>query len=78
MAGLINIKGNYFFIVPTLRGKCWGFTIWIHTPVGFSVMHGGAKSRVVTISLSPQSGAYTGALKSKSLSRPGGKGCGYK
>ena len=63
MAGLINIKGNYFFIVPTLRGKCWGFNIWIHTPVGFSVMHGGAKS------LSPQGGAYTRALKSKSLSK---------
>ena len=34
-------------------------------------MYGGAKSRVVTISLSPQDGAYTRALKSeKSLSSP--------
>ena len=37
-----------------------------HLPsVKFSVVYGGATSRVYTISLSPQGGAYTRALKSE-------------
>ena len=62
---------KYFFIVPAALGKCGGYNIGILTPVRFSVVLGGAKSRVVTISLSPQGRAYTRALKSeKSLSLP--------
>ena len=52
-----------------MPGNCQGFNIGTLTPVRFSVVKGGAKSRVVTISLSPQGMAYTRALKSeKSLS----------
>ena len=62
---------NFFSIVPAVPGKCPSSNIWIPTPVRFSVMYGGAKSRVFTISLSPQGRAYTRALKSeKSLSPP--------
>ena len=54
-----------------------GGTCGFFTPVIFSVMGGGAKSRVVTISLSPQGGAYTRALKTaKSLSPSIGRGGG--
>ena len=76
------MPGNYFFIVLTVCGKCRGFNIWIPTPVIFSVIKGGAKRCVATISLSPQGGAYTRALKrEKSLSllcSVGGEAVGYK
>ena len=76
------MQGNYFLIVPAVLRKYRGFNIGIFTLVRFSVLEGGAKSRVVTIGWSPQGGAYTGALKSeKSLSPPipvGGVGGGYK
>ena len=70
-----------------MPGKYRGFNIGTFTPVRFSVLYGGAKSRAVTISWSPHGGAYTRALKSeKSLSPPipvgggggGGGGRGYK
>ena len=65
------MQGNYFSIVPAEPGYYRGFNIGTLTPVRFSVVEGGAKSRVVTISLSPQGRAYTRALKSeKSLSPP--------
>ena len=56
-----------------------GVNIGNSTPVRFSVVKGGAKSRVVTNSLSPQARAYARALKiEKSLSPPipvgGGRG----
>ena len=48
-----------------------GYNIGTLSLVRFSVVEGSAKSRVVTISLSPQGWAYTRALKSeKSLSLP--------
>ena len=62
---------KYFLIVPSVPGKCVGYNIGTPTLVRFSVVYGGAKSRVVTISLSLQGGAYTRALKSEnSLSPP--------
>ena len=73
-----------------MPGNCRGSNIGTLTPVRFSVVYGGAKSRVVTISLSPQGKA----LKSEKLLSPpipvgggGGRndittlalyGCGYK
>ena len=42
-----------------------GYNIGTLTMLGFSVVYGGAKSRVVTISLSSQGGAYTRALESE-------------
>ena len=57
------MQGNYFFIVPAVPEKCRGFNIGTLTPVRSSVVTGGAKSRVVTIRLSPQGRAYTRALK---------------
>ena len=42
-----------------------GYNIVTLTLLGFSVVSGGVKSRVVTISLSPQGGAYTRALESE-------------
>ena len=65
-----KVQGNYFFIVPAVPGKCRGFNIGTLTPVRSSVVKGGAKSRVVTISLSPQDRAYTPALKSEKLLSP--------
>ena len=51
--------------------NCWGFNFETPTPVRISSVKGEAKIRVVTISLSPQGGAYTRARKSeKSLSPP--------
>ena len=65
------VQGKYFLIVPTLTGKCGGYKIGTSAPLRFSVEKGGAKSRIVTISLSPQAGAYLRALKSEgSLSPP--------
>ena len=68
-----------------MPGKLPGFYIGNFTPVRCSVVQGGAKSRVLIISMSPQGRAYTRALKSeKSLSPPipvgggGGGGRGYK
>ena len=66
-----KVQGNYFSIVPAEPGYYGGFNIRTLIPMRFSVVYGGAKSRVVTISLSPQGRAYTRALKSeKSLSLP--------
>ena len=49
----------------------WGYNIGTPALVRFSVVYGGAKNRAVTISLSPQGGAYTRALISEgSLSPP--------
>ena len=45
-----KVQGNYFLIVPTVPGNYRGFNIGNLTPVRFSVVYGGAKSRVVTIS----------------------------
>ena len=56
---------NYFLIVPEVPGKCGGYNIGTLTLLGFSVVQGWAKSRVVTISLPPQGGAYTRALESE-------------
>ena len=65
------MQGKYFLIVPAVPGKSRGYNIGKFAPLKFSVVYGGAKSRVVTISLSPQGGAYIRALKSeKSLSPP--------
>ena len=62
---------NYFLIVPAVPGKCGSYNIRTLTPLGFSVVQGWAKSRVGTISLSPQGGAYTRARESEnSLSPP--------
>ena len=64
-----KVQGHYFLIVPAVPGNCQGFNNGTLAPVRFSFMKGGAKSMVVTISLSPQGMAYTRALKSeKSLS----------
>ena len=59
------------------KKKCFSnTTVWSQIrpnifPVRFSVVWGGAKSRVVTISMSPQGGPHTRALKSEmSLSQP--------
>ena len=48
-----------------MPGKCGIYNIGTSAPLRFSVVQGGAKSRVVTISLSPQGGAYIKALKSE-------------
>ena len=65
------VQGKYFLIVPTVPKKCWGYNIGTSAPLRFFVVYGRAKSRVVTISLSPQGGAYIRALKSEgSLSPP--------
>ena len=48
-----------------LNPQCRGFNIGNLTPLRFSVVSGEAKSRVVTISLSQQDGAYSRALKSE-------------
>ena len=65
------MQGIYFLIVPTVPGKCGGYNIWTSAPLRFSVVQGRAKSRVVTISLSPQGEAYIRAVKSEgSLSPP--------
>ena len=65
------VQCKYFLIVPAVPGKCGGYNIGKPTPVRFSVVWGGTKSRVVTISLFPLGGAYTRALKNeKSLSLP--------
>ena len=80
-----KVHGNYFFIAPAVRG----FNIGTLTPLRFSVVLGGAitraQSRIVTISLSPQAGAYSRVLKSEKLLSPpipigggGGGGSGYK
>ena len=61
------VQCKYFLIVPTVPGKCKGLNIGKPTPLRY----GGSRNRVVTISLSPQGGAYTMALKNKkSLSPP--------
>ena len=60
-----KVLDNYFLIVPAVPGKCGGYNIGTLTLLGFSVLYGGARSRVVTISLSPQGGAYTSALESE-------------
>ena len=66
-----KVQGNYFLIVSPVPGNYQGFNILNFTPVRFSVVWVGAKSRVATISLSPQGRPYTRALKSeKSLSPP--------
>ena len=63
------VQCKYFLIVFAVPGKCGGYNIGKPTLVRFSVVRGGAKSKVVSIRLSPQSGAYTRALKNeKSLS----------
>ena len=65
------VQGKYFLIVPPVPGKCGGYNIGTSAPLRFSVVWGGAKSRVVTISLSPEGWAYIRALKSEgSLSPP--------
>ena len=56
---------NYFLIVHAVPGKCGGYNIGTFILLGFSAVYGGAKSRVVTISLSSQGGAYTRALESE-------------
>ena len=54
-----------------MPGKCLGNNIGTLTPMILSVVLHGANSRVVIITLSPQGGAYTRALKvEKSLSSP--------
>ena len=63
--GIGGVRCWTFLIVPTVLGKCRGYNIRTLTLLGFSVVKGGAKSRVVTISLSPQGGAYTRALESE-------------
>ena len=48
-----------------------GYNIGTSAPVRFSIVKGGAKSRVVKFSLSPQDGAFIRALNSEgSLSLP--------
>lgn len=47
--------------------KCGYSDIWIFTPGEFSVIQIGAKSKAITISMSSQCGAYTQALKMRSL-----------
>ena len=49
-----KVLDNSFLIVPAVPGKCGGYNIGTLTLLGFSVVEGGAKSRVVTISLFPQ------------------------
>ena len=46
-----KVQGNYFLIVPAVPGNYRGFYIRNFTPVRFPVVYGGAKSRVVTISI---------------------------
>ena len=59
------MQGKYFLIVPAVPRKCGGYNIGTSAPLKFSVLKGGAKSRFVTISLSPQGVAYIRALKSE-------------
>ena len=64
--GIAGIRcWKLLFDCPRSAGEVWGYNIGTLTLLGFSVVYGGAKSRVVTISLSPQGGAYTRALKSE-------------
>ena len=66
-----SMKVTIEFLIASRYHKYRGFNIGTFTPVRFSVFKGGAKSMVVTISWSPQGGAYARALKSeKSLSPP--------
>ena len=52
-----KVQGCKLLIVPTVRGKCCSSNIiWIFTPVEFSVIQVGAKSRAITINMSPQGG----------------------
>ena len=79
--GWAMVQCKYFLIAPTVPEKCGGYNIETLTALNFSVVYGGAKSWVVTISLSPQGGAYTRVLKSeKSLSPPSRRmgSSGYK
>ena len=66
------VLGKYFLIVPTVPGNCGGYNIdWDICLAEIFCRVGRAKSRVPTISLSPQGGAYLRALKSEgSLSPP--------
>ena len=62
-----KVLDNYFLIVPAVPGKCGCYNIGTLTLLGSSVLKGWTKSRVVTISLSPQGGVYTSALESENL-----------
>ena len=60
-----KVLGNYFSSVPAVQGKWQGFDIRILTPARFSIVKGGAKSKVLT-SLPPGGGAHSRALKAES------------
>ena len=49
-----------------MQGKCHGFDIRILIPGRFSIVKGGAKSKVLTFGMPPGGGAYSRALKAES------------
>ena len=65
-----KVQGNNVLIAPQCGGKCWGSNIRILYQVEFSVICGRAKSWAIIVSVSPQGGAYTRALKGENLLAP--------